>query len=475
MLHFSWYCSCLVPLHPLRFSMLYTTSSIMLSNRLFYSIFYSSLDHTSLFRLRHPMLKVLLHCGLLIYAFLLYSLLFHALLLQASLSHALLLTLCCYISRCLILCCSTIATPLFPVPCTRLHACVLCSNLHWSIVYRPILRWFMPSFSVLCCPMRCGFTFDWPILAAWFVASCLFAASLLRALCCFMLYVDLCFILIHAWFFSLRGYAVVCLAVSCALLVLRMTIPHCSELRCPMLYALLFLALLFHASLSLVLLLMLCSAVSSVAALCFTAPSLLSHAATSSACRCFILCCSMLCCFMIATPLFSVPPCTFLLACVLCSKFHWSIVYRPILRLCLLRCFILFFSMVRCPMLCGFTHDWPILHCFMPRFSMLCCASCFTVPAVLYAPMFRAYLLHAYADLCLMLRHALCCFMLYTNPCLMLLPPVMLFHASLFHAHFSYFAALYFTGPYLSALLFHALMFYCSMLCCSMLWCFSAP
>ena len=86
------------------------------------------------------MLKVLLHCGLLIYAFLLYSLLFHALLLKASLSHALLLTLCCYISRCLILCCSTIATPLFPVPCTRLHACVLCSNLHWSIVYRPILR-----------------------------------------------------------------------------------------------------------------------------------------------------------------------------------------------------------------------------------------------------------------------------------------------------------------------------------------------
>ena len=300
--------------------------------------------------------------------------------------------------------------------------------LHSSQFHGCMIRFFVP----LCCFTAPGFMF-------------------LHAVCGSMLYTDPRLILLPPW--------ICCCMPRSFMRTARTSLPFTSQDHTSLL----------RASLPLVLLLMPCLAVSSVAALCFTAPSLLSHAATSFACRCFILCCSMLCCFMIATPLFSVPPCTFLLACVLCSKFHWSIVYRPILRLCLLRCFILFFSMVRCPMLCGFTHDWPILHCFMPRFSMLCCASCFTVPAVLYAPMFRAYLLHAYADLCLMLRHALCCFMLYTNPCLMLLPPVMLFHASLFHAHFSYFAALYFTGPYLSALLFHALMFYCSMLCCSML------
>jgi len=245
MLHFSWYCSCLVPLHPLRFSMLYTTSSIMLSNRLFYSIFYSSLDHTSLFRLRHPMLKVLLHCGLLIYAFLLYSLLIHALLLHASLSHALLLTLCCYISRCFILCCSTIATPLFPVPCTRLHACVLCSNLHWSIVYRPILRWFVPSFSVLCCPMRCGFMFDWPILAAWlirfFVPLCCFTAPgfmFLHAVCGSMLYTDPRLILLPPWIccciprsFMAAWFVAWCLASPC----FTASLPR--ALCCSMLYA----------------------------------------------------------------------------------------------------------------------------------------------------------------------------------------------------------------------------------------------
>ena len=238
---------CFILLHAVRRSMLYLDLCLIFSVLsladscallILRALLYSSLDHTSLFRLRHPMLKVLLHCGLLIYAFLLYSLLFHALLLQASLSHALLLTLCCYISRCLILCCSTIATPLFPVPCTRLHACVLCSNLHWCIVYRPILRRFVPSFSVLCCPMRCGFTFDWPILAAWFVSSCLFAASLLRALCSFMLYVDLCFILIHAWFFSLRGYAVAFLAVSWLHdSLLHASLLHALLLHCSGLYA----------------------------------------------------------------------------------------------------------------------------------------------------------------------------------------------------------------------------------------------
>jgi hypothetical protein len=51
---------------------------------------------------------------------------------------------------------------MFSVPCTPLHACVLCFKLHWSIVHRPvpILRCFMPGFSVLCCPMLCGCMLD---------------------------------------------------------------------------------------------------------------------------------------------------------------------------------------------------------------------------------------------------------------------------------------------------------------------------
>jgi hypothetical protein len=167
----------------------------------------------------------------------------------------LLLTLCCYISCCFILCCSMLYF-LFHVFCSMYAAPCLCSLLQASLVYSSpscphslllyawLLRALLPHALRLhawladtCCMIRC-FMPRFSMLC-WFTASyfmrycCMLYASLLRALCCFMLYAFLRFILIHAFFFSLRGYAVSCLAVSCAMLilccfVLRRTIIHCS-------------------------------------------------------------------------------------------------------------------------------------------------------------------------------------------------------------------------------------------------------
>ena len=158
----------------------------------------------------------------------------------------------------------------------------------------------------------------------------------------------------------------------------------------------------------------------------------------------------MLCFCMIATPFFSVPF-TLLHACVLCSKLHWSTPHRPILR-----CFNLCLSMLCCPMLCGFTYDWPILHyctirCFMPRFYILCCASCLTAPCF----MLHFSVLYVASCVCRSM-HAVCKFMLNSFS-----PVVMLFHASLFLVHCSYFAKPYLTAPGFTAP--------CFILCCSKL------
>ena len=218
-----------------------------------------------------------------------------------------------------------------------------------------------------------------------------------------------------------------------------------------MLYALLFLALLFyallfHALLSRVLLLMLCSAVSSFAVLYY----------------------SMLCCPM---PLYQSLFHTFLLHALLlhdCHSFLFCSIYTAPCLCSLLQASLVYTSPPHSsllqplplhallPMLCGFTYDWPILHycmirCFMPRFYILCCASCLTAPCF----MLHFSVLYVASCVCRSM-HAVCKFMLNSFS-----PVVMLFHASLFLVHCSYFAKPYLTAPCFTAP--------CFILCCSKL------
>ena len=98
--------------------------------------------------------------------------------------------------------------------------------------------------------------------------------------------------------------------------------------------------------------------------------------------------------------------CSIYTAPCLCSLLQASLVYTSPPHSSLLQPLPLHALL---PMLCGFTYDWPIIHCcmircFMSRFYILCCASCLTAP-------------------CFMLLHAVCGSMLYTDPRLILLPP----------------------------------------------------
>ena len=115
--------------------------------------------------------------------------------------------------------------------------------------------------------------------------------------------------------------------------------------------------------------------------------------------RCFILSYSMLCFCSIYTA-----PC-------LCSLLQASLVYTSpphssLLNLCS--------SMICCPMLCGFTYDWPIIHCcmircFMSRFYILCCASCLTAPCF----MLHFSVFYVASCVCRSMHAASCCMQIH--------------------------------------------------------------
>ena len=92
-----------------------------------------------------------------------------------------------------------------------------------------------------------------------------------------------------------------------------------------------------------------------------------------------------------------------------------------------------------------------MIRCFMPRFYILCCASCLTAPCF----MLHFSVLYVASCVCRSM-HAVCKFMLNSFS-----PVVMLFHASLFLVHCSYFAKPYLTAPGFTAP--------CFILCCSKL------